>query len=81
MKTSKAEILSGLIQVRKEIIESIACLAESRQLEAFLDEWSLKDLLAHFSGWDYANREAIQALQERATAGFLCFHRQGLAQL
>jgi len=73
MKTSKAEILSGLIQVRKEIIESIACLAESRQLEVFLGEWSLKDLLAHFCGWDNANREAIQELRSGKLPGFYAF--------
>jgi hypothetical protein len=29
----------------------------------FLGEWSILDLLAHISGWDDANREAIIAVQ------------------
>jgi len=74
MKTSKTEILSGLRQVRKEIIESIHCLPLQRQEEAFLGEWSLKDLLAHFAGWDYANREAIQALHEGRLPAFYAFY-------
>jgi C_GCAxxG_C_C family probable redox protein len=74
MKTSKAEILSGLIQVRKEIIESIACLQRDQQVEIFLGEWSLKDLLAHLIGWDYANREALQALHERRLPEFYAFY-------
>jgi len=74
MQTNKAEILSGLRQVRKEIIESISCLPPQRQVEAFLGEWSLKDLLAHFAGWDYANREAIQALQEGRLPAFYAFY-------
>ena len=73
MKTSKAQILAEMIQVRKEIIESIACLEESRQTELFLGEWSLKDLLAHFCGWDYANREAIQELRSGKLPGFYAF--------
>jgi C_GCAxxG_C_C family probable redox protein len=74
MKTSKAEILSGLIQVRKEIIESITYLPKERQEEVFLGEWSLKDLLAHFAGWDSANREAIQALHEGRLPAFYAFY-------
>jgi C_GCAxxG_C_C family probable redox protein len=70
MKPSKAEILSGLIQVRKEIVESITCLPSERQAQVFLGDWSLKDLLAHFAGWDYANREAIQALLEQRLPAF-----------
>jgi C_GCAxxG_C_C family probable redox protein len=74
MKTRKAEILAGLIQVRKEMVESITCLPGERQAEVFLGEWSLKDLLAHLAGWDYANREAIQALHERRLPAFYAFH-------
>jgi C_GCAxxG_C_C family probable redox protein len=74
MKTSKAEILCGLRQVRKEIIESIHCLPPQRQEQTFLGEWSLKDLLAHFAGWDYANREAIQALHEGRLPAFYAFY-------
>jgi C_GCAxxG_C_C family probable redox protein len=74
LKTSKVEILCGLIQVRKEIIESISCLPTPRQEESFLGEWSLKDLLAHFAGWDYANREAFQALQEGQLPAFYAFY-------
>ena len=74
MQTNKAEILSGLRQVRKEIIESINCLPPQRHEEVFLGEWSLKDLLAHFAGWDYANREAIQALQEGRLPVFYAFY-------
>ena len=73
MKRSKAEILSGLSQVRKEIIESLSCLPEPRQNERFLGEWSLKDLLAHFAGWDQANLEAIQALQSGRLPAFYAF--------
>jgi C_GCAxxG_C_C family probable redox protein len=74
MKTSKTNILTGLIQVRKEIIESIAYLPAQQQGEGFLGEWSIKDLLAHFIGWDYGNREALQALREQRLPGFYAFY-------
>lgn len=74
MKTSKAEILSGLIQVRKEILESITCLPAHQQVEVFLGEWSLKDLLAHLIGWDYANRESLQALHAQRLPEFYAFY-------
>ncbi len=64
MKATKAEVMDGLIQTRKEIIENCACLPATRQELTFLGEWSLKDLLAHFIGWDQANREALAALRQ-----------------
>jgi C_GCAxxG_C_C family probable redox protein len=70
MKASKAEIINGLEQTRKEIIENCACLPANRQEQLFLGEWSLKDLLAHFIGWDHANREALQALREQRLPEF-----------
>jgi C_GCAxxG_C_C family probable redox protein len=74
MQKSKAEILAALIQVRREIIESISCLPEPRQTQVFLGEWSLKDLLAHFAGWDYANLESISALQAGRLPEFYAFY-------
>jgi len=74
MKTSKTKILSGLIQVRREIIESITCLPPEKQAAVFLGEWSIKDMLAHFIGWDYGNREAFQALREQRLPGFYAFY-------
>jgi C_GCAxxG_C_C family probable redox protein len=74
MKKSKAELLTALSQVRKETIESLSCLPESRQNERFLGDWSLKDLLAHLAGWDQANLEAIQALEAGRLPAFYAFY-------
>jgi C_GCAxxG_C_C family probable redox protein len=74
MQKSKAELVTRLVQTRQEIIESISCLPEPRQAQAFLGEWSLKDLLAHLAGWDNANLEAIQALQAGRLPEFYAFY-------
>lgn len=38
-------------QVRKEFIDSVDSIPKSRRNEIFLGEWSIKDILAHLTGW------------------------------
>jgi hypothetical protein len=65
--SSKAEVkreqtITGLIEARKELLEAASTLSSQDQDEVFLGIWSVKDLLAHLIGWDYANLKAAQEI-------------------
>ena len=61
-QTKKDQIISGLAEARKGIIDAVSSVPPNQQDEAFLGVWSTKDLLAHLVGWDYANVQAVQAI-------------------
>jgi hypothetical protein len=55
----KEEIINGLVEARKRIIETASKLPSEAQNQVFLGTWNIKDLLAHLIGWDYTNIEAV----------------------
>lgn len=59
----KEELIAGLIKARKQILDAVFNLPSEKQDEVFLGVWSVKDLLAHLVGWDYANIEAIKDIR------------------
>jgi len=61
-KQKKDKIISELVQARGKILDAASSLPSARQDEVFLGIWSVKDLLAHLVGWDFANIEATQAI-------------------
>ncbi len=67
MKTDyESDITALLSDFRLNRTAILACAQSwpaDRVAEAFLGEWCLLDLLAHLSGWDEANREAVTAVQ------------------
>ena len=64
MQARKDEIISALIQARREILHVAYTLPPERRDEVFLGIWSVKDLLAHLIGWDYTNRDAVKSILE-----------------
>lgn len=58
----KEQIITELIETRRQILEAASALTPAQQDQVFLGTWSVKDLLAHLVGWDYTNREAVQAI-------------------
>jgi uncharacterized damage-inducible protein DinB len=55
-------IIAELAAARREILDAAAALPEVEHGTAFLGVWTVKDLLAHLVGWDYANLEGIAAV-------------------
>lgn len=70
----KDEIISGLAQTRQAIVDAAAALDPAQQDEVFLGVWSVKDLLAHLAGWDFANLEAAQAVLRGELPAFYAHH-------
>lgn len=62
-ETAKSDVIAGLEQARSGILNAASALSPSQQDEVFLGVWTIKDLLAHLIGWDFANIEAVHALQ------------------
>ena len=66
----KDQTLSSLIETRRNISAAAARLSEDQQNQVFLGIWSVKDLLAHLIGWDYANLDAIQSVLDGKLPSF-----------
>jgi hypothetical protein len=66
----KEKIISDLVETRRDILRVASSLPPEKQDRVFLGVWSVKDLLAHLIGWDYANIEAVQAIRAGRLPGF-----------
>ena len=71
---SKAGVIAGLVETRRQILEAAAVIPVDRQDQAFVGEWAIKDLLAHLAGWDYTNLEGVKALMAGEVPGFFTQH-------
>lgn len=58
----KDELLTGLQQVRRQLLAAAAAVPLEQQNTPFLGTWSVNDLVAHLAGWDYTNLDAIRAI-------------------
>jgi hypothetical protein len=63
-EAQKADVLHELIEARCGIMDALESLPLIERDTPFLGEWSAHYLLAHLIGWDYANRDAAQAVLE-----------------
>jgi hypothetical protein len=70
----KEQILSKWLQTRQSILAEAPRLSEKQQDEVFLGIWSIKDLLAHLTGWDRTNLDAIQSVLEGRIPAFYKYH-------
>jgi len=61
-QAKKEQLLAELQETRSSILKEVAVLSAKKQDEIFLGIWSVKDILAHLAGWDYANLEAAKAV-------------------
>ena len=57
------ELISAIIETRTAILHAASQLSHEAQNIAFLGVWSVKDLIAHLIGWDYANLAAAKDIQ------------------
>jgi hypothetical protein len=69
-QAKKDRIISELVETRRKILDAASSLSPEQQDEIFLGIWSVKDLLAHLVGWDYANMEAANQVLAGKLPGF-----------
>ena len=73
-RVTKDEVISRWVEARRKILVAASALPPERRDTVFLGEWSAKDLLAHLIGWDYANREAAEAILAGRLPEFYAHH-------
>jgi len=61
-QAKKEWIISEMQRVRSELLTEVAALSRRERDTVFLGIWSVRDLLAHLAGWDYANLEAAKSI-------------------
>jgi hypothetical protein len=69
-QAKKDKIIADLVEARGKILDAASSLSPADQDRVFLGVWSVKDLLAHLVGWDFANLEAAQAILTGQLPGF-----------
>jgi hypothetical protein len=69
-QAKKEGIIADLVEARGKILDAASSLSPADQDRVFLGVWSVKDLLAHLVGWDFANLEAAQAILAGQLPGF-----------
>ena len=70
----KEKIISTLVEIRQNILAEASSLSDSEKDCIFLGIWSIKDLLAHLTGWDYTNLDAIKSVLEGGIPSFYEHH-------
>jgi RNA polymerase sigma-70 factor (ECF subfamily) len=69
----KLELIAGLIETRKRILDAASALSPFEQDQIFLGIWSVKDVLAHLMGWDFTNLDAVKAVRAGRLPDFYAF--------
>src|SRR5574341_573016 len=74
VRNKKDEIVTGLMQARRKILDTASALSPEQQGKVFLGVWSVKDLLAHLAGWDYTNIRAVKELLAGKLPNFYSYY-------
>ena len=61
-QAKKEWIISEVQRVRSEFLTEVDTLSRKERDTIFLGIWSVRDLLAHLAGWDYANLDAAKSV-------------------
>lgn len=61
-QAKKERILREMQRVRSELLTEVAVLSRKERDTVFLGIWSVRDLLAHLAGWDFANLDAAKSI-------------------
>ncbi|MCK6540260.1 MAG: ClbS/DfsB family four-helix bundle protein [Anaerolineales bacterium] len=61
-QAKKEWIIGEMQRVRSELLTEVAGLSRRERDTVFLGIWSVRDLLAHLAGWDFANLDAAKSI-------------------
>ena len=61
-QAKKEWIINEMLRVRSELLTEVAALSRKERDMVFLGIWSVRELLAHLAGWDFANLEAAKSI-------------------
>lgn len=73
-QAKKEWFIGELQRVRSELLTEVAALSRKERDTVFLGIWSVRDLLAHLAGWDYANLDAAKSILAGRLPSFYDHH-------
>ena len=73
-QAKKEWILREMQRVRSELLTEVAALSRKERDTVFLGIWSVRDLLAHLAGWDFANLDAAKRIIKGRLPSFYDHH-------
>jgi hypothetical protein len=73
-QAKKEWIISEMQRVRSELLTEVAALSRKERDTVFLGIWSVRDLLAHLAGWDFANLDAAKSIIKGRLPSFYGHH-------
>lgn len=73
-QAKQQEVLSELIDARRQLLAAADALPPDKRDTIFLGTWSAADLIAHLAGWDDANLEAAHAVLSGRLPAFYAHH-------
>lgn len=73
VQEKKEQLVAELADVRRQILAVASSLPVKKRGQAFLGEWDIYALLAHLTGWDHTNRQAIEQIQASQVPEFYQF--------
>jgi hypothetical protein len=72
-QAKKDELMADLIGTRNKILDAASSFTSVEENQVFLGNWTIKDLVAHLTGWDETNRRAVQAVRDGRLPEFYAF--------
>ncbi len=73
-QAKKDKVIAALVDARTKILDAVSSLSPEQQDEVFLGVWSVKDLLAHLAGWDFANIQAAKDILAGKLPSFYAYY-------
>lgn len=73
-QAKKEWIIREMQRVRSELLTEVAALSRKERDTVFLGVWSVRDMLAHLAGWDYANLDAAKRIVKGRLPSFYAHH-------
>ncbi len=73
-QAKKEWIINEMQRVRSELLTEVAALSRKERDTVFLGIWSVRELLAHLAGWDYANLDAAKRIIKGRLPSFYEYH-------
>jgi hypothetical protein len=61
-QAKKDRIIGEMQRVRSELLTEVAALSRKERDTVFLGIWSVREMLAHLAGWDFANLDAVKSI-------------------
>lgn len=73
-QAKKEWIIGEMQRVRSELLAEVAALSRRERDTVFLGIWSVRDMLAHLAGWDFANLDAAKRIIKGRLPSFYDHH-------